>query len=57
MRKESAIRILFNRTELMQVCRYTSVTIFKIGSLWVEAWSTPADIETFKLNNWSFRAI
>ena len=57
MRKNETTRILFNRTDLFEVCRYTSVSIYNVGSLWVEALSTAADMETFKLNNWAFRAL
>jgi hypothetical protein len=57
MRKNQTTLILFNRTDLLEVCRYTSVSISTIGDLWVEAHSTAADMETFKLNNWPFRVI
>ena len=47
-------RILFARTLALQVCRYTSIHLTHAGSLFCEAWSTDADLETFRLNGWEF---
>jgi hypothetical protein len=47
-------RILFATTLALQVCRYTSIHLTHAGSLWCEAWSTDADLETFRLNGWKF---
>jgi hypothetical protein len=57
MNKSDAVRILFNRTELTQVCRYTSMNLVHVGELWVEAWSSPADLGTMQLNNWAYRVL
>ena len=47
-------RILFYRRDAIEVCRYTSLDIRVVGSLWVEAWASAGDIETLKRNNWWF---
>jgi hypothetical protein len=47
-------RILFNRSGAFEILRYTSLHITLAGSLWIEALATEADIQTFKLNGWSY---
>ena len=47
-------RILFNRSGALEILRYTSLHIIMAGSLWMEALASEADIETFKLNGWSY---
>lgn len=47
-------RIRFATTLARQVFRYTSIHLTHAGSLWCEAWSTDADLETFRLNDWHF---
>ena len=47
-------RILFNRAGALEILRYTSLQITLAGSLWMEAWASEADIQTFKLNGWSY---
>ena len=47
-------RILFNRAGALEILRYTSLQITLAGSLWIEALASDADIETFKLNGWSY---
>lgn len=48
------IRILFPRERALEILRYTSLKLVTAGSLWMEAWASEADIETFKLNDWSY---
>jgi hypothetical protein len=47
-------RILFPRDGALEILRYTSLKLVTAGSLWMEAWASEADIETFKLNDWSY---
>jgi len=47
--------IIFQRTIALEVLRYTSLRLITAGDLWMEAWASEADIETFKLNGWAYR--
>lgn len=47
-------RIVFRTQDAFEILRYTNLDLTKSGSLWMEAWATTADVETFKLNNWWF---
>ena len=47
--------IIFPRVNALEVLRYTSLRLIKAGDLWMEAWASEADIETFKLNGWSYK--
>lgn len=45
-------RIVFNTRDALEILRYTNLDLQKAGSLWMEAWASPADLETFRLNRW-----
>ena len=47
-------RIVFPRINALEILRYTNLDIISAGSLWMEAWASEADIETFKLNGWNY---
>jgi len=56
--KEQMMRhIVFYTKDALTVLRYTNLNIVEAGSLWMEAWATPADLETFDLNNWWYEVI
>jgi hypothetical protein len=57
MNKSDAVRILFKVAKLKQVCRYTSMDIVHVGEVWVEAWSSPADLTTMQLNEWTYQVL
>jgi len=48
------VYIVFSRTIALEVLRYTSLRLITAGNIWMEAWASEADIETFKLNGWSY---
>ena len=48
----NSTRIVFYTNAALVILRYTSLQITKSGSLWMEAWATPTDLNTFKLNDW-----
>lgn len=48
------VYIVFSRTISLEVLRYTSLRLIQAGNIWMEAWASEADIETFKLNGWSY---
>lgn len=47
--------IVFNRSDVLEILRYTSLKLVQVGDLWVEAMASDADIQTFELNGWSYR--
>jgi hypothetical protein len=47
-------RIRFDRRLGLEVFRYTSLHNIEVGPLWCVAWATDSDLETFRLNDWSF---
>lgn len=49
--------IVFYTKDALTVLRYTSLNLIHAGSLWMEAWATPADLETFELNNWWYEVV
>jgi hypothetical protein len=57
MNKSDAVRILFKVAKLKQVCRYTSMDIVHVGEVWVEALSSPADLTTMQLNEWTYQVL
>lgn len=50
-------RIQFNRRDSLEILRYTSLNLTHVGDLWIEAWATDADVETFKLNGWWYELL
>jgi len=50
-------KILFNRLHAFEILRHTSLNITHAGSLWMEAWASDADIETFNSNKWWYEVI
>ena len=46
--------IRFNRSDVLEILRYTSLQLVEVGNLWVTAYATDADIQTFELNNWTY---
>jgi hypothetical protein len=47
--------IIFNRKDSLEILRYTSLNLIKVGELWIEAMAHDSDIATFELNNWYYR--
>lgn len=47
--------IVFNRSGVLEILRYTSLKLVTVGDLWVTAMASDADIQTFELNGWSYR--
>ena len=50
-------RILFNRLHTFEIFAVTNLDICRAGSLWMEAWASDEDIETFKRNEWWFEIL
>lgn len=46
--------IVFNRSGVLEILRYTSLKLITVGDLWVTAMASDADIQTFELNNWPY---
>lgn len=53
--KENKTFIIFNRSGALEILRYTSLQLVTVGDLWITAMASDADIQTFELNNWSYR--
>jgi len=46
--------IVFPRINALEILRYTNLKLIKAGDIWMEAWASESDIETFKLNGWNY---
>jgi len=47
-------RIVFYTRDALEILRYISLDIIKAGTIWVEAWASESDLQTFKSNGWWF---
>jgi hypothetical protein len=52
--KSDYIFIVFQRIKALEILRYTNLELIKAGDIWMEAYASEADIETFKLNGWNY---
>ena len=50
-------RILFHRSEALDIIRYTNINVTQMGSLWGQGFVSDADLETCRLNNWKIRIL
>jgi hypothetical protein len=53
--KDNKTFIIFNRDGALEILRYTNLELISVGDLWIQAKASDADIQTFELNNWSYR--
>lgn len=52
--KTGYIWIVFPRINALEILRYTNLKLIKAGDIWMEAYASESDIETFKLNGWNY---
>jgi hypothetical protein len=52
--KQKKTFIVFPTINALEILRYTNLELIKAGPLWMEAYASDSDIETFKLNGWNY---